>query len=269
MKIIDAHIHFSNIKSFKEICSKSRVDYSLEGFNNEFEDYIAIGMGVTENKGIFPDDTSINPMTLDLDVNPNNLYTCLGFNPNQDINIDEFEKQITEKVVGLKIYAGYYHYHVHDNVYKPLLDIARKHNLPVVIHSGDTFSQKGLLKYSHPLEVDELAVMNPDINFMIAHFGDPWIMTAAEVAAKNANVYIDLSGLIVGDFHQVERFRKQEFVSHITRGLVYLDNYKKILYGSDWPLVDTRSYIKFIKELIPKEHQEDVFYNNAKNLFKI
>lgn len=269
MKIIDAHIHFSNIKSFKQVSEKSKVDYTLEGFNTDFEDIIAIGMGLTENKGVFPDNTALNPMTLDLDDNPDNLYTSLGYNPNNDLNIEEFEKQITDKVVGLKIYAGYYHYHVHNDIYKPILDLARKHNLPVTIHSGDTFSQKGLLKYAHPLEVDELAVMNPDVNFIIAHFGDPWIMTAAEVASKNKNVYVDLSGLIVGDFHQVERFRKDEFTDHIRRGLVYLDNYKKVLYGSDWPLVDTRSYIKFMKELIPREYHEDVFYNNAKKLFNL
>lgn len=269
MKIIDAHIHFSNIKSFHEVSKKSQVNYSLEGFNIEFKDMIAIGMGLTEKNDIFPDDSAVNPMNLDLDELPENLYTSLGFNPNNDINIEEFEKQITKNVVGLKMYAGYYHYHVHDEVYKPFLDLARKYHLPVTIHSGDTFSEKGLLKYSHPLEIDELAVKNPDINFIIAHFGDPWIMTAAEVASKNKNVFIDLSGLIVGDFHQVERFRNPEFVSHIKRGLVYLDNYKKLLYGSDWPLVDTRSYIKFIKELIPKEHHEDVFYNNAVQLFKL
>ena len=269
MKIIDAHIHFSDIKSFKEVSERSKVNYSLEGFNEEFADYIAIGMGLTENKEVFPDSTAKNPMTLDLDTNPSNLYTSLGFNPNSPLNIDAFEEEIKKNVKGLKIYAGYYHYHVHDDIYKPILDLARKYDWPVTIHSGDTFSHKGLLKYAHPLEVDELAVLNPDVNFIIAHFGDPWIMTAAEVASKNKNVYIDLSGLIVGDFHQVERFREKEFINHIKAGLFYLDNYKKVLYGSDWPLVDTRSYIKFIKELIPREHHEDVFYNNAKKLFKL
>lgn len=269
MKIIDAHIHFSDIKSFHEVSKKSKVNYSLEGFLDEFEDVIAVGMGLTEKVDVFPDDHAVNPMTLDLDQNPKNLYTSLGFNPNNKTNLEEFEKQIHKNVVGLKIYAGYYHYHVHDKVYQPILDLARKYDLPITIHSGDTFSEKGLLKFAHPLEIDELAVKNPDINFIIAHFGDPWIMTAAEVASKNKNVYVDLSGLIVGDFHQVERFRNEDFVSHIRRGLVYLDNYKKVLYGSDWPLVDTRSYIKFIKELIPYEYQEDVFYNNAKKLFKL
>ena len=169
--------------------------------------------------------------------------------------------------MGIKIYAGYYHYHVWDEVYTPLYELARKHNLPVVIHQGDTFSEKGLLKYAHPLEIDELAMKFRDVNFVIAHFGDPWIMTAAEVAAKNKNVFIDLSGLIVGNAKDVEHFTNDDFKSHIRRGLVYLDNYKKVMFGSDWPLVDLNSYIDFIKSLIPIEFHEDVFYSNAKKLF--
>ena len=269
MKIIDAHIHFSNIKSFKEVSKKSEVDYSLEGFKKEFKDCIAIGMGVTETSDVFPSSDTLNPMKLDLDENPDNLYTCLGFNPNEDYNLEDFEKHLTKNVVGLKVYAGYYHYHVHDDVYKPLYDIALKHDLPIVIHSGDTFSTKGLLKYSHPLEIDELAYKYPDNKFIIAHFVDPWIMTAAEVAAKNKNVYVDLSGLIVGNQDDINHFKNEDFKSHIRRGLVYLDNYKKVLFGTDWPLVGLKEYYEFIKELIPQEHHEDVFYNNAKKLFKL
>lgn len=269
MKIIDAHIHFSNIKSFHEVSKVSKVDYSLKGFLKEFEDYQAIGMGLTEIKNPFPSRYASNPMKLDLDENPKNLYCCLGVNPLQEINIDQLEKEIKDNVVGFKIYAGYYHYHVHHEIYDPVYALAEKHDLPVVIHSGDTFSEDGLLKYSHPLEIDELAVKYKNVNFIIAHFGDPWIMDAAEVAHKNKNVYIDLSGLIVGNQNHVNRFEVEEFESHIRRGMVYLDNYKKLLFGTDWPLVDIPSYISFIKKLVPSEHHEDVFYNNAKKLFKL
>jgi len=268
MKIIDAHIHFSNIKSFHDVSKKSNVNYSKEGFIDEFDEMIAVGMGLTEFEK-FPDKASLNPMGLDLDVNPYNMYTCLGINPNQKIDIPEIEKQIKGNVVGLKIYAGYYHYHVWDEVYHPVYKLAEKYNIPVVIHSGDTFSEEGLLKFAHPLEVDELAYKFRNVNFIIAHFGDPWILDAAEVASKNKNVFVDLSGLIVGDSNDVERFKNKEFLSHIRRGLIYLDNYKKVLYGSDWPLVDTKSYLNFMKNLIPKENHEDVFYNNASKLFKI
>ena len=269
MKIIDAHIHFSNIKSFHETAVKYRIDYSLEGFDREFKGIIAIGMGITENTEPFPDNNATNPMTLDLEVNPSNLYHCLGFNPNVDIDVKEFEKYITKKTVGLKVYAGYYHYHVWDDIYKPLYELAEKHSLPVTIHSGETFSKRGLLKYAHPLEVDELAVKYPNVTFIIAHFGDPWIMDAAEVAAKNDNVLIDLSGLIVGNRADVLRLSVDEFTFRIRSGLVFLDDYKKVLFGSDWPLVDLNSYISFIKQLIPTEHIEDVFYNNAARIYNL
>lgn len=269
MKIIDAHMHFSNILSFKEVSKKSKVDYSQKGFLKEFEGMIAIGMGLTETKDVFPSKDTKNPMTLDLDKNPDNLYCCLGYNPKENLDLEHFESHITKNTVGLKIYAGYYHYHVHDEIYHPLYKIAEKYNLPVVIHSGDTFSKKGLLKYSHPLEIDELAHLFPNVTFIIAHFGDPWIMDAAEVASKNDNVYIDLSGLIVGDENEVNRFKVDEFITHIKRGLVYLDNYNKVLFGTDWPLVAVKPYIEFIKSLIPTIHHEKVFYLNAKNVFKI
>lgn len=269
MKIIDAHIHFSNIKSFHDVAKKSKVDYSLKGFESEFEDVVAVGMGLTETTDVFPSNDTTNPMKLDLDKNPSNMYHCLGFNPLMEYNLDDFEKHITPQTVGLKIYAGYYHYHVHDKVYHPLYEIARKYNLPVVIHSGDTFSEKGLLKYAHPLEIDELAHMYKDVKFIIAHMGDPWIMDAAEVASKNKNVFVDLSGLIIGDQTDVNRFKVEEFITHIKRGLIYLDNYDKVLFGSDWPLVALEPYVEFIKSLIPREHHEKVFYLNAKKIFHL
>lgn len=269
MKIIDAHIHFSNIKSFHDVSDKSNVEYSLQGFESEYKDVVAIGMGVTEKIDEFPSKHASNPMGLDLDQNPDNLYVCLGYNPHQDINIEEFEQRITGNTVGFKIYAGYYHYHVWDDIYHPIYELALKYDLPVVIHSGDTFSTKGLLKYAHPLEVDELAFKYPDVKFIIAHFGDPWIMDAAEVASKNKNVYVDISGLIVGNQSDCDRFKVEEFTSHIRRGLVYLDNYKKVLFGTDWPLVSFEAYLNFMKELIPKVHHEDVFFNNANQVFKL
>ena len=245
----------------------------------EYNDTYAAKVAVMWNKSnsswgnreteVFPDSHAKNPMTLDLDSNPSNMFTCLGFNPHLPFNEDEVEKHITDIVVGLKVYAGYYHYHVWDDVYDPIYKLAQKYDLPVVIHSGNTFSEKGLLKYAHPLEVDELAYKYPEVKFIIAHFGDPWIMDAAEVASKNNNVYVDLSGLIIGDKTEVERFKVDEFITHIKRGLVYLDNYKKVLFGTDWPLVGLQSYVDFIKILVPKEHWDDVFYNNAFELFRL
>lgn len=283
MKIIDAHMHFSNIQSFKDAALyRSGVDYSGAGYLEECKQnnvVAAIGMGVTElAKGRFPDTSSNNPMGLDLeDKVPERIYTCLGINPylltgiTKELELREIEREMEKPhVVGIKIYAGYYHKHVYDEVYDEVYDLASKYNLPVVIHSGDTYSERGLLKYSHPLHIDELAVKRRDLNFIIAHIGDPWVMDCAELVAKNANVYADVSGLIIGDRKEVERFDNQRlFHDHIQRALVYTDNYKKYLFGSDWPIVELGAYIDFIKGMVPEEFHDLVFYENAKKLFRI
>lgn len=283
MEIIDAHVHFSKIESFIHTANNiSLVDCSYDGYYDEFnKNTIAasIGMGVEETgEGNFPDTSCHNPMLLDLENDrPHNMYECIGINPvlltgiTKDEQLGKIEDYINNNtVVGIKLYAGYYHYHVYDDIYKPIYELAGKYGLPIVIHSGDTYSERGLLKYSKPLDVDEIATVYRDINFVIAHLGDPWVMDCAEVIYKNRNVYADISGLIVGDKKQVSYMMKQKlFMNHIKRALVYANDYKKILYGSDWPLVDTKAYIGFVKKLIPKKHYKDVFYNNAKRVFNL
>lgn len=280
MKIIDAHLHFSKIESFEKTAKEiSFVDYSAIGLKKEFNDnniIAGIGMGVTERmRGGFPDISSPNPMSLDLDNNiPSNLTYCIGINPvklvgeSKEQELVEIEKELRGNAIGLKIYAGYYPFYVYDPVYEPIYALAEKYNVPVAIHSGDTYSDRGLLKYSHPLTVDELAVNHRNIKFVIAHLGDPWVMDTAEVIRKNSNVFTDISGLIVGDKKEVERMKSEKlFVEHIKRALVYADNYFKILFGSDWPLVQLVPYIEFIKEIIPAEFHEYVFYRNALHVF--
>lgn len=283
MKIIDAHIHYSNIKVFHETADVlSRVDYTYKGHMDTFKKnnvVVTVAMGLQEiREDHFPDSDCPNPMVCDLDSRqPANMYTCLGINPARlagDLKSQELhhiESGLKEQhTIGLKIYAGYYHYHIYDDIYQPIYRLAAKYQVPVVIHTGDTYSEQGILKYAHPLNVDELAVANRDVTFVIAHIGDPWVMDCAEVVYKNANVYADLSGLIVGDRQQVERMAgKKHFVDHLKRALVYTDNYKKFIFGSDWPLVDLNAYIAFIKGLIPEAHHEDVFYKTAGKIFNI
>lgn len=283
MKIIDSHVHFSKLDSFYRTARElSKVEYSYKGYEKEFSAnnvIMSIGMGLTEQaKGAFPDEKSPNPMILDLeDTLPSNLFTCIGINPVRlvgelkNIELARIEEQLKRKeIVGIKIYAGYYHFHVYDDIYTPIYQLAARYRLPVVIHSGDTYSDRGLLKYSHPLNIDELAVKFRDVTFIIAHLGDPWVMDCAEIISKNANVYADISGLIVGDSAKIKRESdKRLFIDHFKRALVYADNYKKILFGSDWPLVDLGVYIEFVKILIPKDFHEDVFYKNALEVFNL
>ncbi|MDP4170218.1 MAG: amidohydrolase family protein, partial [Bacillota bacterium] len=145
--------------------------------------------------------------------------------------------------------------------------LAAKYLLPVVFHTGDTYSERGYLKYSHPLAIDEVAVKHRNVNFMIAHFGDPWTLTGAELIYKNSNVYADLSGLIVGTEKDLLKKSEGRFLDHLRHALVFADSYDKLLFGTDWPLIPIRPYIDFIKNLIPEEYHQQVFYDTAVKIF--
>lgn len=270
-------MHFSNIEEFKKTSDEiSGVDYSSAGLAKEYEDasvVLGIGMGLTEElKAGFPDPATSTPMDLDLeDQQLPSLVYCAGVNPyhlnKEDLVALELTLQRPE-VVGIKIYLGYYPFYAYDEVYTPVYQLAMKHGLPVVFHTGDTYSERGLLKYSHPLTLDEVAVKYRDITFVMAHFGDPWCLDGAEVVYKNRNMYADLSGLIAGDEAKCRRLTACNiYFSHLRHALIYCDTYERFLFGTDWPLAPVAPYIDFVKDLIPEEYHGDVFYKTALKVF--
>src|SRR5690606_37297494 len=133
--------------------------------------------------------------------------------------------------------------------------LAEKYDVPVVFHTGDTYDQDGLLKYSDPLTIDEVAVKHRKVNFVIAHMGNPWIQSAAEVAYKNPNVYIDISALLIGDLRKTSAEDMEEYViKPIKWAFGYTEDPSKLMYGTDWPLTEMSAYIAAVKKAIPREH---------------
>ncbi|WP_338543795.1 amidohydrolase family protein [Paenibacillus tundrae] len=278
MKIIDAHVHYSNIAAFKETAETlAAIDYSEKGLLQEFDKagvIAGVGMGVTETvPDAFPDSHALNPMLLDLSAElPNHLYTCIGINPltlHLEGQVEAIEQSLrSEHVVGIKLYAGYYHFNVGDEIYDPIYKLASAYQMPIVIHGGLTYSDRGLLKYSHPLSMEETFLKHRNLTFMLCHLGDPWVMDTAALLEKNPNLYTDLSGWIVGDAAKVERLlQEQTYTDHFRRAIVFAEKYDRLVFGTDWPLVQLEPYIQFVKHLIPEAHWEDVFYNNALRVF--
>jgi hypothetical protein len=180
---------------------------------------------------------------------------------------------ISGTLVALKAYLGYLHYEPTHPNYRRYYELATQYNLPVMFHTGDTYSARAKLKYAHPLGVDEVAVDHPDCRFVICHVGNPWMLDAAEVIYKNMNVWADLSGLLVGPdemFASEEGREMADEVAHtIQQAIRYSERPNRFLYGTDWPLVSMVSYRDFIATAVPAEYRELVFEENAKFLFRI
>ncbi len=177
------------------------------------------------------------------------------------------------KVKALKAYLGYLHLSPSAPGYLPYYRLAAKYGIPVIFHTGDTYSTKAKLKYSHPLQIDEVAVDFPETNFVLAHFGMPWTTDAAEVMYKNKNVWADLSGMFAGDRQYFARLEQEGMlgrsIKRIQEGIEYAEAPERFLYGSDWPLAQMSIYHDFVLQLIPEKHRRAILHDNAMKLFNL
>jgi uncharacterized protein len=204
-----------------------------------------------------------------VDLRAHNVVHCGGIDAKVDV--ERLEDGLRAGRYGcIKIYLGYVHQFASDSAYEPAYRIAEKYGVPVVFHTGDTYSVKGKLKYSDPLTIDEVAVDHPKVTFVIAHCGNPWIESAAEVAYKNPNVYLDGSALLIGDLDAMPREKVDAYVVRPIAWIFgYLEDPTKLMFGTDWPLTRMAPYVAAFKRAIPRQHWRAVFHDNAVRVFKL
>jgi predicted TIM-barrel fold metal-dependent hydrolase len=170
-------------------------------------------------------------------------------------------------VKGLKLYPGYEPFYPHSERLKVVYDLAEEFDVPVMIHSGDTYTPKGKVKYAHPLEIDEVAVDHPNVKFVICHLGNPWLVDCMEVVYKNQNVYADFSGLILGDFTEAFEDYMEEQIGEV---ILYAGEPRKFLFGTDWPICSMKSYVAFVRQLkLSPPDLHAIMYENTRRLFRL
>lgn len=283
--VIDVHIHanFADDVLRRQARDLSGIDFTPQGLQAEMaagrvEHAIRIGF---ETEGEELSRAAPNPLG-----DPNgagaqsrraaSLSFVGGINPRRldAENLARLDESLAAgRLVGLKIYLGYYPLGPDAEVYKPVYELAEKHNRPVIFHTGDTYSADAKVRFAHPLPVDDVAVDFRGVTFVLAHLGNPWTIDAAEVIYKNRNVYADLSGFLVGNTAYFEDPANQEGISdakeRIREAFAWVENPEKFLYGSDWPLAPMEPYLEFVKSAIDSAHHHLVFYENARRIFRL
>lgn len=263
--IIDCHTHLNNytdesvhslpedLSRLQAIMRRNRIDVAL----------ILTSYKVVPGR---PSAGAVVEATKDLP----NLHVIAGiswstFGPEAE---QELRSLLTARAIkGLKLYPGYEPFYPGDPKLTPAYLLAEEFDVPVMIHTGDTYAPSGKVKYAHPLHVDEVAVDFPRVKFLICHLGNPWFRDCMEVVYKNDNVYTDISGLTLGHFDdRFEAYMRQQLKEMILWGV----NPNRVLYGTDWPLVSMESYLEFMEELkLPPRDKDLMFFENAAALFKL
>lgn len=267
MKIIDAHIHFcQGIEEFAVLAEQAGHGYTEEHLQAEFHRLGIVRAVVMGNTA--PDD--------DIQIYPDFLRYCVGLDGSWEQLGQQRLCELVEQhlrrpeCTGIKLYPGYSHRYVGDKFYAPLYELAAQHDKPVAVHTGATAGGMGLLKYAHPLTVDDAAAQFPQTRFVLCHFGNPWLTDAAAVMEKNKNVFADLSGLLEGRVDLDTLFRENEgYFSLLRTWMGYAGGYEKLMYGTDWPLVNLEQYLMFIARLVPERWHDAVFYQTAQQVYSL
>ena len=123
---------------------------------------------------------------------------------------------------------------------RPLYDLAAKEGLPMLVHPsepvGHPYAGKGGMT---PDLVYDLITTFPDWTVVLAHLGGglPFYTAMPEVKAAMQNVYIDTAA------------RQYLYRPEVFPALVALFDYRKILFATDFPLLDQAASLAKMRAL--------------------
>jgi predicted TIM-barrel fold metal-dependent hydrolase len=163
--------------------------------------------------------------------------------------VQEARRLITDYGVrGFKFHPSLQAFWPNDREVYPLYETISELGVPALFHSGQTGIGSGLpggggirLKYSNPMTLDDVAVDFPDLTIIIAHPSFPWQDEALAVATHKPKVYIDLSGWS-------PKYFPPQLVKYANSLLK-----RKVLFGSDFPLISPDRWMKDFDQLDIKE----------------
>jgi predicted TIM-barrel fold metal-dependent hydrolase len=164
---------------------------------------------------------------------------------------------------GFKLHPPLQCFHANDKIAYPFYEVLAEAKLPVIFHTGHSGIGTGMpggggvrLKYGNPMDIDDVAVDFPDMPIILAHPSFPWQDEAISVCLHKPQVYIDLSGWSPKYFSPI----LIQYANTLLK--------RKMLFGSDYPLITPDRWLKDFAEInIREEVRPLILKENAMRLF--
>ena len=147
-------------------------------------------------------------------------------------------------VKGFKFHPSMQGFLPNDRQFYPLYAALVEAGVPALFHTGQTGIGAGLpgghgikLRYSDPMLLDDVAADFPELTIIMAHPSVPWVDSQISIATHKANVFVDLSG-----------WSPKYFPPQLVRAANSMLK-TKILFGSDFPVIQVDRWIKDFEAL--------------------
>ncbi len=190
-------------------------------------------------------------------AHPKRFKGIVGINPSR---IVAWSKHVEEAVrergfVGAHLYPHWFGEPPDHRLYYPLYAKCAELGVPIQIQVGHS-AQRFLPTVARPVALDRVAIDFPELKVIGIHIGYPWTEEMISVAWKHENVFIG------SDAHS-PKYWDPSFVRFINgRGQ------DKVLFGTDWPVVDFERAMKEIDALELKEGpKRKLLFDNAVRVY--
>jgi len=274
--IVDVHTHTPRYKGEVpadkvEINTTWRPDRAVKA-TSTWEDYIEASEGA--DKCIvfdikMKDEKSCNDRTAEfVRAHPQNLIGFLSVHPEDDDALQEIERGTNELgLKGIKLGPNYQNFEPLSDSAFAVYKRAQTLKLPILFHQGTSPQRSAPLEYAHPLVMDRIAALFPELRIVMAHMGHPWQEDTIAVIRKHPNVFADISGLFYRpwSFYNCMRLATEWDVLH------------KLLFGSDFPIATVKENIEALRRIneipsntglpkIPEDEIEGIIYRDSLKL---
>ena len=134
-------------------------------------------------------------------------------------------------------------------------------DIPIMMQVGHNLvysRERRLPSVGRPICLDQVAIDFPELRLLGIHIGVPWTEEMISMAWKHENIFIGVDAY-------APRYWPPEIVH-------YLNSYgrRKVLFGTDWPVIDPERAMAEIAELdIKSEAKELLMRGNALRVFNL
>ena len=180
------------------------------------------------------------------------VYGLVGIDPREGMDgVARLQHWVeTGKFVGAHLHPYGFGMPVNHRRFYPFYAKCSELGVPVVMQIGHS-AEAMPSEMGRPILVDDIALDFPDLRIVAAHTGWPWVEELIALAWKHRNVYIGTSA------HHPRYWDPAlvKFAASRGRG--------KVMFGTDWPVMDFDDALAAIAELPMKEPARDLVVGGA------
>ena len=192
---------------------------------------------------------------------PKRFKGLAGIDPTEGMNgVRELEHAIGELgFVGAHVYPHWFEMAPHHRKYYPFYAKCVELNIPIQMQVGHCLlysRERPLRSVGRPITLDTIACDFPELKIVGIHTGWPWVEEMISVAWKHPNVYI-------GSDAYAPKFWKPEFVR-------FIDSWgqDKVLFGTDFPIIDFERATREINELgLKEDSKQRLLWKNTAHVY--